>query len=432
MRASRDFAFEDQLRSEQAALRAHYGKDGELAASILDDTRKITQLVTQAALSHLVALGVHWTPRPQSPATSALKAKIRSTRKSWWQLAYSLDCNRHQEPDFNEVGLHPDYVSDQLANRFIGECSIRLADLYHTKYFPTPHGKKMRSLEHDTLLSELDYELPNFAKIPTSDQFRRHQQIARAYRKHEPVRADFADTPLVLLGEQAFEGELTGKKTTTHLVDLSGKRHPIEDVKSYVTAIAKLSTFGEWGKAKPPARSLAMARAIQAESSEGFAFTANFPLKAFSEAQSVERETGSEVQDQLRRLLIAEFGLCPDFYFLIERGLGQLPHLHGAIALEATPTNRNRLRKVLLSLTRAGNRTASERWVHVVALRTPARWAAYAYKHPLTSQMKTGVKTILRATNSLRRKARDVWGVMREEQRDARSIIKRVDQASSV
>jgi len=425
-RVNRNFGFVDQLYLERKALEKHYGAEGAAAASALDDAGVIGQLVDEASLACLVQLGEHWKKPPKNPPKNALVKKIREDRKPWWKLAYGLDCKRGSEPDLHEVGSHPAYTPDHLVNRFIGECSIRLADHYHEKYVGSRHGSEARSKEHDLLLMELPHALPSFARIEVSNRFREHQKIANTYRSIEPVRVAFADEPLVLLGEQAFEETITGRRTRERLKGKDGKAYSLERVQDFIKSLASLPTFGEWNKAQAPARVVALARAVQSPAIQGIAISVNLTYQSFGMAEAAERGTGSALQDRLRRYLISEFESCPDFYFVVERGLGQLPHLHGAVSLDPSESNQRRLRSVLLKLARAKGRRSSERWVDTDPLTTPARWGGYAIKHPLTSRSKTGVASLLYATQGLRVKARNEWEVMRQEQRDAKEVMKRV------
>lgn len=174
-----------------------------------------------------------------------------------------------------------------------------------------------------------------------------------------------------------------------------------------------------------------MCPCIQASGVQGIAFTANLTLTSFGMAADATRETGSAIQDRLRKHLKREFGTTPELYFVMEHGIGQRPHIHGAIALEPTPENRKRVREVLKSLSRAGSRTAPERWADAKPFKTPGRWGAYAYKHPLTSTSKTGVRSLLRSTRGITDLAKTEWQKMREEQRQAREVIRRVEAAKS-
>ena len=425
-RLSRDFGFVAQLHLEREALEKHYGAEGAIAASVLDDAGMIGQLVDEASLVCLVQLGEHWNRPTEKPPRNALVKRIREDRKPWWKLAFGLDCKRGSEPDLHEVGSHPLYTPNHLVNRFIGECSIRLAGHYHGKNVGRLFRSEARSKEHDLLLVELPDALPSFARIEISERFAEHQKIASTYRSIEPVRVAFANEPLVQIGEQAFEEKLTGRRTRERLKGKDGKPYSVERVQDFIRSLAVLPTFGEWSKAQAPARVVAMARAAQSSSVQGIAISATLTHQSFGMAKAAERSTGSAIQDRLRRYLITEFGSCPDFYFVIERGVGQLPHLHGAVSLVPDKAIQERLRAVLLKLARTNGRDASARWVDTDPLTTPARWGGYSIKHPLTSRSKTGVGSLLYATQGLRGKARNEWEVMRKEQRDAKEIMKRV------
>jgi len=425
-RRGKEFDFADRLLAEQKTLRKSYGIKGAVAADILDDTGLIGGLVDEASLICLYHLGEFWREIPVKPAKSKLAAKIRSAAIPWWRLAFELDCERGTEPDMHEVGSHPMYTPDLLVNRFIGECSIKLADHYHHWLVGKVRGKTSRSEEHDVLLAQLADASPSFAKLPYSEQDKKHLKIANTYRRIEHIRSAFEDEAPVVLGGKAFEEKITGKRSVAFLKGKDGKRYTLDKVQDYFRNIANLPTLGEWEKAKDPSKATAMARAVLSSGTGGIAISADFTSQSFGMALLAQRETGSAIQDRLRRYLISEFGDCPDFYFVVERGLGQVPHLHGAVEMEPTSANRDRMRKVLLKLSRIGKIDGYASWADAQPLRTPARWGAYPYKHPLTSQSKTGVSSLLYATQSLRQKARVEWGKMRQEQNDARAIMKRV------
>nr|WP_321361958.1 hypothetical protein [uncultured Hyphomonas sp.] len=428
-RRSSEFAFDAKLNSEQEALRKHYGDDGTAAASMLDETGLISGLVDEAALIALYSLGEHWRKHPKKPAKSAFAQKVIDAAIPWWRLAYGLDCIRYKEPDYHEVGSHPDYTPDHLVNRFIGESAIQLADYYHRQTIKYPRGNASRSKEHDALIAEQAASSPGFAKTGLPTRYQQHLKIAEAYRKFESIRCAFSDVAVVQLGTEAFDLKLSGEKTTRHMKTSSGVQHSKELVQAYIKRLASLPTFGPWDRTTEPVRAIAMARAIHSSGSHGIALTADLTSQSLGMAVMSERDTGSEIQDRLRRYLKKEFGRCPDFYFIVERGLGQVPHLHGAIDLEPTEDTLNRLSSVLQKLARAEFRENKERWSDAQPLRTPARWAAYPYKHSLTSRSKWQVYSLLRATQPLSRRGQAEWEKMRQEQRYARAVMKRVDAA---
>lgn len=396
---------------------------------MLDETGLISGLVDEAALIALYSLGEHWRKQSEKLTKSALAKKVKAAAIPWWRLAYGLYCQRYKEPDYLEVGSHPDYTPDHLVNRFIGESAIQLADYHHRQTIKYPRGNESRSKEHDALLAEREGSSPGFAKSGLPSRYQQHLKIAEAYKKFEGIRCAFSDVAVVQLGTEAFDLKPSGGKTTKHMKTSSGARHSAELVQAYIKKLASLPTFGPWDRTTEPVRAIAMARAIHSSGSHGIAFTADLTSQSLGMAVMSERDTGSEIQLRLRRYLKAEFGRCPDFYFIVERGLGQVPHLHGAIDLEPTKHNRESLSAVLKKLSRIQHKKDTGRWVDVEPLRTPARWAAYTYKHFLTSRAKWQVYSLLRATQSLSRRGQAEWEKMRQEQRDAREVMKRIDAA---
>nr|WP_241095070.1 hypothetical protein [Marinicauda algicola] len=80
-------------------------------------------------------------------------------------------------------------------------------------------------------------------------------------------------------------------------------------------------------------------------------------------------------QDQLYKSLKKAFGQPVDFYFVLEQGVDESPHLHGAIALDPTEDNLETVKACLKRLGRADQkRKAPERLVKVDPLYTPGRW----------------------------------------------------------
>jgi hypothetical protein len=426
----RKFAFEAGLAAEVKTLKDHYEEDSDDALIFLADTDAAGTLVVEAALGHLISLGEHILKPPGTAPASPLAMKLAASHRPWWLLAYELTCERKKEPDWSEVGAHPTYTPDQIVNRFIGEWSIRLADHHHTALWAKPHGPEKRSTEHETLLRDLGEGSPNFAHNLNDPRFLAGMEMARTYRQFEPVREGFSQRSLVLLGELVFIEELEGKKAEFKIEGDLGKDYITSEVQDYIRRIAELPSYGEWEKAKDPAKVLAMARAVQSTGVRGIAITVNLTQLSFGMANDVERETGSALQDRLRRYFASEFGTPLPFYFVIEHGLGQIPHLHGAVELEATQDNMRRVRRALRRLSRGEARRAPARWVDTAPFETPARWGAYAYKHPITSQSKTGVRSLLKATQSIRRAAKLEWAKLRQEQDDAKEIMRRVKAAA--
>lgn len=417
------FGFADRLKSAQEELITFYGLQGSEAADLLLDQAKIAAHVDATAPIMLAFLGVYWEKQREPKTTNPLALKISKHRISWWKLAFGLRCNRLRQPDWSEVGFHEEYTSNALVNRFIGECSIQLADHYHRRLISNPRGPEKRSLEHDVLLREYGDILPNFAKSAPTRRFLEHMQIASAYRAIEPTRVKLSGEALVPVGEKAIERTEMGAKPSEKITLSSGKDVTLLDVLEFVQVLSGLPTFGEWAKAQPPSKAVALARAIQRSGYQGIAMTANLSTTAFGRAHSAVKETGSAIQDTLRRHLSAEFGSTPDFYFVFEKGLGQKFHFHGAVAVDPTPNNIRKARAALLKLCEAKHKPGKARAVDVSPLETPARWAGYSFKHPITSQSKTGIRSLIRSTRSLTREAKKEWEVMRQEQRDARFVM---------
>ena len=422
-RNSASFGFEDRLKRAQSELIKFYGPRGSDASDLLSDRFEIAALVDATAPVMLAFLGAYWEKQKEPKTTTPLTLKLSKHRISWWKLALGLRCNRLSQPDWSEVGFHEEYTSNDLVNRFIGECSIQLADHYHRRLISSPYGAEKRSLEHDVLLREYGDTLPIFAKSTPSDRFLEHMQIASVYRVIEPTREKLSGEALVPVGEKAIERMEMGAKPSEKITLSSGKSVTLSEVLDFMEALLGLPTFGEWAKAQPPSKAVALARAIQRSGSQGIAMTANLSTAALGRAHSADKATGSAIQDSLRRHLTTEFGTTPDFYFVFEKGLGQKFHLHGAVSVDPTEENKDKTRAALLKLCETKHKPGKERAVDAKPLETPARWAGDSFKHPITSQSKTGIRSLIRSTRSLTREAKKEWEVMRQEQRDARFVM---------
>ncbi|ABI65792.1 hypothetical protein Mmar10_1500 [Maricaulis maris MCS10] len=188
--------------------------------------------------------------------------------------------------------------------------------------------------------------------------------------------------------------------------------------------MTKLPTLGSWARAGQAAKAVAYSRAVKSLSGDACAFTVNIPLSVALQADGERRASQSVLQNKIRVLLHSEFGETVDFFFAYERGIGQKPHLHGAVALQPTNANKKRLRRVFYRLARLKPRPRNSSLIRIERLRTPGRWGAYAIKHLIVGQQRTGVSNLIGKTNGVARQAKDEWEDMRLQQRDARAAAK--------
>lgn len=425
------FQFEDRIVAEIDALKTYYGSEGLVAAQELDDEDEndLAAQIIELSLLHLARLR----NRYQKPKTKTgpLRAKLASAKLDWWEEEYLLRLSPKDRRDLSYLGkcYHPQVSGDDFVDRFINETAIQLATAYDETCLGKSHFD--RNEEHEEILAFLSEKSAGFAEKFDETSYRKQVSIAKAYRKHEDTSQRLRGESLVdlidKLNKQKKHYEAMGVTYDDDdiMVPLStGPSVGLNEVREFVRSIAELPTLGPWDRAGQAAKAIAYSRASKSLSGGACAFTVNLPLRVALQADQERRATQSVLQNKIRALLKAEFGEAVNFFFVYERGIGQKPHLHGAVALKPTNQNMKRLRRVFYKLAGVKPKPSNSSLIRLERLRTPGRWGAYAIKHPLVGQLKSGVLNLIGKTRGVARQAKVEWEQMRAEQRDARAAAK--------
>jgi len=185
--------------------------------------------------------------------------------------------------------------------------------------------------------------------------------------------------------------------------------------------LARMPTLGGWSGQRSPLRAAAAARSIYHGERGGFSFSVNLSLEVRWAAKEAQKPFHSHIQDRVRRALKSGFGELVDFYFIIENGLGERPHIHGAVDLERTSQNRHALRAALHRVSGGWvARNKSGYRVHTLELYAPVKWVHYTFKRDASARRSLSIYDPLCMTQGLSQKAKVQWELMREEQREAR------------
>jgi len=441
IRRSSEFNGDARLTSAIEALEAHYGDDGIFAAGILRKRSGITSTIDELAIRYLVPLRLH--SRKTDPLATGLRRRLQRSRPTWRSLVFGIRKQPDQPgPDKNAVFDHPEFLKRPahcsafaytLANATISEIAMDLAEAYDADRKTTRYRNESRSLELDDIIVALGPELLNFAKFSVPDGVEKHRRVANAYRRFEEVAEAVRGEALVVEGRKAFESEEEEKHETDvrEIEGVNGKTVTTTQVRQFIRTIGTLPAYGSWDRSELPSRTVAMARAVQGLRFDGITFTLNLHALNFGRFQGASRKTHSAIQDQLYKSLKKTFGQPVDFYFVLEQGVDESPHLHGAIALDPTAANLEAVRVCLKRLGRADQkRKAPERLVKVDPLYTPGRWGGYAVKASNVSSIRSGVENTLCATQGLKRQAKVEWELMRAEQRDAKKVLRETRTAA--
>lgn len=435
IRRSKEFNGDARLASAIEALEANYGDDGIATAGILRRHKGLVSTIDELAIRYLVPLRLH--SRKADPLATGFRRKLRRSRPTWRLLVFGIRKKPDQPgPDKSAIFDHPEFLrrpahcpasAYMLANATISEIAMDLAEAYDADRKTTRYRNESRSLELDDIIVALGPELLNFAKFSVPDGIEKHRKIANAYRRFEEVAEAVRGEALVVEGRKAFESEEEEKQETDvrEIKGVNGKTVTTTQVRQFIRTIGKLSAYGSWDRSELPSRTVAMARAVQGLGFEGITFTLNLHAVNFGRFQGASRNTHSAIQDQLYKSLKKAFGQPVDFYFVLEQGVDESPHLHGAIALDPTEGNLETVKACLKRLGRADQKPkAPERLVKVDPLYTPGRWGGYAVKASNVSAIRSGVENTLCATQGLKRQAKVEWELMRAEQRDAKKVLR--------
>lgn len=435
IRSSPDFNGKARLAAAIKALKADYGHDGTAAATMLETGKGLLTAIDELAIRYLVPLRLH--SRKAKPLATGAVRRLQNARPAWRTLVYGIREKRDQPgPDLDAALDHPEYLERPkgspryayaLANATVSEIAMDLAEAYDEARKASPFMNQSRSLELDDIIVALGPELLDFAKISVPEKIDKHRRIANAYRRFEDIAEAVRGEALVDKGGKALEAVGAGPEGE-EIKGANGETVTALQVKRFIQTIGTLPAFGDYDRSKLPSRTVAMARAVQGLGYEGITFTLNLHQLNFGRFQAADRGTHSAIQGDLQKKLKAKFGRTVDFYFVLEQGVDEAPHLHGAIALDPSPANLKTVRDCLKMLGRVDQRQiAPERLVHVDKLYTPGRWGGYAVKASNVSAIRyeaIGVENTLGATRGVRKQARHEWELMRAEQRDAKKVIR--------
>jgi hypothetical protein len=441
IRRSSDFNGDARLKTAIEALEVDYGNDGIAAADILRKQGGLAGKIDELAIRYLVPLRLH--SRKSDPHATGFKLRLQRSRPSWRLIAFDIRKKPKQPgPDKHAVFDHPEFLKKPprsrsyaylLANATASEIAMDLAEAYDADRKTTRYRNESRSLELDDIIVALGPELLNFAKFSVPDGIEKHRKVANAYRRFEDVAEAVRGEALVVEGRKAFESEEEEKQETDvrEIEGVNGKTVTTTQVRQFIRTIGTLPAYGDWNRSELPSRTVAMARAVQGLGLGGITFTLNLHAVNFGRFQGASRKTHSAIQDQLYKSLKKAFGQSVDFYFVLEQGVDESPHLHGAIALDPTEANLEAVKACLKRLGRADQkRKAPERLVKVDPLYTPGRWGGYAVKASNVSAIRSGVENTLCATQGLKRQAKVEWELMRAEQRDAKKVLRETRTAA--
>lgn len=431
---STEFDSDARLAAAIEALEANYGDDGIVAADILRKRNGLISAIDELAIRYLVPLRLH--SRKTDPLATGLRRRLQKSRPTWRSLAFGIRKKSVQPgPDKNAVFDHPEFLTKpehcqayaySLANATLSEIAMDLAEAYDAERKTTRFKNESRSLELDDIIVALGPELRKFAKFTVPERTEKHRKIASAYRRHEEISEALRGEALVVEGRKAFKTEKEEKDDldVKEIEGVNGRIITTTQIRQFILTIGNLPAFGGWERSELPSRTVAMARAAQELGQGGITFTLNLHAVNFGRFQGAIRKTHSAIQDQLYKGLKQAFAQPVDFYFVLEQGVDESPHLHGAIALAPTKTNLDMVRECLKRIGRVDQkRKAPERLVKADPLYTPGRWGGYAVKASNVSAIRSGVENTLCATQGLKRQAKLEWELMRAEQRDAKSII---------
>lgn len=441
VRLSNEFGVDDRVNEAIVSLEADFGDDGRKAAEILRRTFRLGTEIDKLAVRYLLPLRLY--SRRDDPNTTGLRKRLRQARPGWRALAFNIrPTSAGPRPDPRNVFDHPRWLANKdpklasglpFANAVVSEIAMELAEAYDAMRTGSNYLRQSRSLECDDIMLALGEELPKFAKIAASQTALKHRRIASAYRRHEHVSEALRGEALVLEGRKAFETEEEEDLTSdaVEVEGVNGESVTTTEIRKFIREIGNLPAYGAWGKAETSSRVVAMARAIQGLGTKGITFTLNLHAGNYGRFVVAERQTHSAIQDQLAKLMNDAIGRTVDFYFVLEQGVDESPHLHGTIALDPTEANLKTVRSCLKRLAQSDRKAkAPERLVKVDPLRTPGRWGGYAVKAVMFTSLKFGTDGLVAATRGIRNQAKVEWELMRAEQRDAKRVLKEAPRHS--
>lgn len=139
-------------------------------------------------------------------------------------------------------------------------------------------------------------------------------------------------------------------------------------------------------------------------------FTLRLHTTVMAKAKDDKRGAARHLQDRLTRHLRTRLGDAPAFWFAIEMGAGDEPHLHGAIVV---PPGREE--EIKDALRAAGGPWTASRQLKFSDRRTAATWVSYSTKWMYGTAGKLQDENIIAATNGMRAAAREWYQSARKE-----------------
>ena len=143
-----------------------------------------------------------------------------------------------------------------------------------------------------------------------------------------------------------------------------------------------------------------------------FPFTLRIAPSVFEAAQADSRGIARYFQDRINRLLKSRLrDQKPDFWFAIEKGFWDEPHIHGAVVI---PHGR---RDVIADGLRAagGVWQAKSRQLLISERRDPIRWVGYSTKWLFSSAARLDAPSLIGASMGIRREAKASYQAARSE-----------------
>ena len=150
-----------------------------------------------------------------------------------------------------------------------------------------------------------------------------------------------------------------------------------------------------------------MAQVVESEG-HGLSVSINLSPEVVEDARSAKKGLASHLRERLTSLLKRRLRYAPEVLIILEQGFHQEPHLHGVIAIDNTPDNREAVRRageVLSGKPLDGSNRG--RIVDIQTLRNGDFWPGqYTSKFRRTTKRALGVKHVMAHSRGLAAKAR--------------------------
>lgn len=139
-------------------------------------------------------------------------------------------------------------------------------------------------------------------------------------------------------------------------------------------------------------------------------FTLRLSDNVIVQGKSASRGFGWYMQDRMRRHLRLVTGDDPAFWFIIEQGLGDEPHLHGAVVMPCD--RKEQVREALCAV--GGAWRSKVRQCQFGQSNNLIRWIGYCTKWLWRSKAFIGNGAVVGAANIVRRRAKECYQRARE------------------